>query len=110
MSEIHDLTYHGGGGFIYSEVWQMPIMTRRFHIRKINEFLEYKEDKNPKMNYLSYIRQKHNNFFTKLITCVPCYNFWIVLLVVILFNSIYLYPLIYLTSYSLYKILKKYVY
>ena len=77
---------------------------------KINEFLEYKEDKNPKMNYLSYIRQKHNNFFTKLITCVPCYNFWIVLLVVILFNSIYLYPLIYLTSYSLYKILKKYVY
>ena len=42
MNEIHDLTYHGGGGFIYSEVWQMPIMTRRFHIRKINEFLENK--------------------------------------------------------------------
>jgi cephalosporin-C deacetylase-like acetyl esterase len=44
MSEIHDLTYHGGGGFIYSEVWQMPIMTRRFHIRKINEFLEKKTE------------------------------------------------------------------
>ena len=44
MSEIHDLTDHGGGGFIYSEVWQMPIMTRRFHIRKINEFLEKKTE------------------------------------------------------------------
>ena len=92
-------------GFIqYSKLFRLG------KLFKINEFLEYKEDKNPKMNYLSYIRQKHNNFFTKLITCVPCYNFWIVLLVVILFNSIYLYPLFYLTSYSLYKILKKYVY
>ena len=40
MTEVHDLTYHGGGGFIYSEVWNMPIMTRRYHIRKINDFLE----------------------------------------------------------------------
>ena len=44
MTEIHDLTYHGGGGFIYSEVWQMPIMTRRYHIKKINEFLQKKEE------------------------------------------------------------------
>ena len=44
MTEIHDLTYHGGGGFIYSEVWQMPIMTRRYHIKKINEFLQKKSE------------------------------------------------------------------
>ena len=44
MEEIHDLVYHGGGGFIYSEVWQMPIMTRRYHIRKINDFLQKKAE------------------------------------------------------------------
>jgi len=44
MDEVHDLTYHGGGGFIYSEVWSMPIMTRRYHIRKINDFLQKKAD------------------------------------------------------------------
>ena len=44
MTEIHDLTYHGGGGFIYSEVWQMPVMTRRYHIKKINEFLQKKAE------------------------------------------------------------------
>ena len=44
MTEIHDLTYHGGGGFIYSEVWHMPIMTRRYHIKKINEFLQKKSE------------------------------------------------------------------
>jgi len=44
MEEVHDLTYFGNGGFIYSDVWNMPIMTRRYHIRKINEFLEKKRE------------------------------------------------------------------
>tara|TARA_R110002012_G_C11529120_1_gene600297 strand:+ start:723 stop:929 length:207 start_codon:yes stop_codon:yes gene_type:complete len=30
--------YHGGGGFIHSEVYNMPIWMRMFHIGKINEF------------------------------------------------------------------------
>ena len=30
--------YHGGGGFIHSEVYNMPIWMRRYHIQKINEF------------------------------------------------------------------------
>jgi len=44
MEEVHDLVYFGGGGFIYNDVWNMPIMTRRYHIRKINEFLEKKRE------------------------------------------------------------------
>lgn len=44
MEEVHDLVYHGGGGFIYSEVWNMPVMTRRYHIRKINDYLEKKAE------------------------------------------------------------------
>ena len=30
--------YHGGGGFIHSEVYNMPIWLRKFHISKINEW------------------------------------------------------------------------
>jgi hypothetical protein len=44
MTEVHDLVYHGGGGFIYSEVWNMPISNRRYHIHKINEFLKKKAE------------------------------------------------------------------
>jgi hypothetical protein len=44
MNEVHELVYFGGGGFIYSDVWQMPIMTRRYHIRKINEYLGKKAE------------------------------------------------------------------
>ena len=34
--EIHELVYYGNGGFIYSEVYQMPIHIRRYHIRMID--------------------------------------------------------------------------
>jgi len=38
--EVHDLVYYGQGGFIYSEVYNMPIHIRRFHIRKVNDLHE----------------------------------------------------------------------
>ena len=47
MTEIFELVYHGGGGFSYSEVWNMPVSHRRFSLKKINEYLakveEYKD-------------------------------------------------------------------
>lgn len=38
-NEVHDLAYHGGGGFSYSEVYSMPIYLRRYSIRRINEHI-----------------------------------------------------------------------
>jgi len=38
FSQIHDLVYHGGGGFIHSEVYNMPIWLRIFHTNKISEW------------------------------------------------------------------------
>ena len=38
FTQIHDLVYHGGGGFLHSEVYNMPIWMRKFHIEKISEF------------------------------------------------------------------------
>mgnify|MGYP003682853451 FL=1 len=40
FTQLHDLVYHGGGGFIHSEVYNMPIWMRRFHIQSINKHLE----------------------------------------------------------------------
>ena len=36
--------YHGGGGFLHSEVYNMPIWMRRFHIQKINEHVKKQND------------------------------------------------------------------
>ena len=38
FDQVHDLVFHGGGGFQYSEVYNMPIWLRTFHINKISEF------------------------------------------------------------------------
>ena len=37
--EVFELTYHGGGGFSWSEVMDMPISERRLNIKFINEHL-----------------------------------------------------------------------
>ena len=47
-TQIHDLVYHGGGGFIHSEIYNMPIWLRRFHITKINEFIEKQNEEQRK--------------------------------------------------------------
>jgi len=44
MTECFELTYHGGGGFSWSEVWNMPVTTRRFNLKKINQYLEKVEE------------------------------------------------------------------
>ena len=40
MTEVFDLVYHGGGGFNYTEVWNMDIPKRKFNIKKIKEHLD----------------------------------------------------------------------
>lgn len=44
MTEVFELTYHGGGGFGYFEVWNMPVPYRRFNLKKINEYLKKVKD------------------------------------------------------------------
>ena len=44
MTEVFELTYHGGGGFTYTEVWNMDVPKRRFNLKKINEYLEKVEE------------------------------------------------------------------
>ena len=44
MTECFELVYHGGGGFSWSEVWNMPVIHRRFNIKKINAHLERLEE------------------------------------------------------------------
>lgn len=44
MTEVFELTYHGGGGFTYTEVWNMDVPKRRFNLHKINEHLERIEE------------------------------------------------------------------
>ena len=43
-NEIFNLVYHGGGGFDYESVYNMPIWLRQYNIKKI---IDYNEKQNP---------------------------------------------------------------
>jgi len=74
----------------------------------IPDWKEYRKI-NSKIKYLEYIRIKHTNFFTKLISCKPCLNFWITIIFCIIFQTLFLFPFYYLLSYIAYNLINKYI-
>jgi hypothetical protein len=74
MSEVHDLVYHGRGGFPYDQVYNMPVTYRRYHIRKIQDYLDKKAEtekksmnsKSPSSNKISKPNIPQSDFTSKL--------------------------------------------
>ncbi len=40
FSQLHDIVFHGKGGYIFSEIYEFPIWLRRFVHRSMIEFYE----------------------------------------------------------------------
>ncbi len=75
---------------------------------KIKDWEDYRLE-SPRITYLEYLTLKNRGFFTKLISCKPCLTFWITFIICIIFRSLMLFPIIYMLSYIIYKIIDKYV-
>jgi hypothetical protein len=75
---------------------------------KISDWESYRIDVSGKISYQEYLSLKHKGFLTKLISCKPCLTFWVTFLVCFLFSSLYYFPVIYIISYLIYKIINKY--
>tara|TARA_R110002051_G_scaffold282234_1_gene343994 strand:- start:34 stop:303 length:270 start_codon:yes stop_codon:yes gene_type:complete len=48
FNQIHDLVYYGKGGFIHSEVYDMPLWLRKFHIQRIVQHIEKQNEEQEK--------------------------------------------------------------
>ena len=63
MTEVFELTYHGGGGFTYTEVWNMDVPKRRFNLKKINEHLDrvqqMRDEQSKKLDSNSDVKKFH---------------------------------------------------
>lgn len=86
----------------YSELFRLSSKFR------ITEWQDYRI-LNPKITYLEYISIKNRNFLTKLISCVPCFLFWTTVLISLLMNTLLYFPITYILSYVIYKLIDKYV-
>lgn len=62
----------------------------------------FKIQNNGKTNYFDYLNFKHNNFFTKMLSCPYCFGFWLCLIV----SKIYLALFVYFVYVVLYKLIE----
>ncbi len=64
---------------------------------RIDKFKDAQSKDLTLMNYRMFLATEHNNFITRLLNCVFCLGFWVVLVVCPLF-SYYNVPLIYVST------------
>jgi len=87
----------------FKEYLELFRLTRFF---KVKEYIEYKKNIS-NIDYTEFLISKYNNFFTRLISCPFCLNFWINLILCSITNIIY-FPITYILSliiyFTLYKI------
>jgi hypothetical protein len=48
FAQIHDIVFHGNGGFSWDTIYNMPIWLRRFTFNKIKEHFEKQNEENEK--------------------------------------------------------------
>jgi hypothetical protein len=65
--------FHGGGGFKHSEVYNMPIWMRKFHILSINKYNKEKNEEQEKIS--NRHKNKSNEVMGPNIKPSSTYNF-----------------------------------
>lgn len=53
FSQIHEIVFHGQGGYDYNTVYNMPIWLRKFTFNKIKEWYDKSKDNKNEDSWLS---------------------------------------------------------
>jgi hypothetical protein len=49
FSQIHDIVFHGNGGYDWETIYHMPVWLRRFTFNKVKEFYDKQNEERDKM-------------------------------------------------------------
>jgi len=60
FAQIHDIVFHGNGGFNWDTVYNMPIWLRRFTFNKIKEHFDKQNEENEKQQNMLKNKQSSN--------------------------------------------------
>jgi hypothetical protein len=71
---------------------------------KIHAYIKEKTENDLTLTYHNYLKQFHNCFFIRLITCPICLNFWLSV-IFSLYLSIFYIPIIFIVSLFVYYLL-----
>jgi len=85
---------------------------RFFHLDFISHYKEYDEKKKNdiSLTYHEYLRQYHNGFKTRLVTCPICVAVWLSILSAILFGKLALMPIAFVGGLLLFGVIHKLLY
>jgi hypothetical protein len=59
FAQIHDIVFHGNGGFSWDTIYNMPIWLRRFTFNKIKEHFDKQNEENEKQQNM--LNNKQNS-------------------------------------------------
>src|SRR5271169_5150489 len=80
---------------------------RLFHLNTISYYKNYDVQKknDVSLNYIGYLRQYHNCFFVRLITCPICLAVWLTFPLTLIFSSMIFSPMIFVAGIILFGII-----
>lgn len=52
FSQIHEIVFNGGGGYIWSEVYNWPVWHRKFIFKKMKDYFDDKSGESNSEKYL----------------------------------------------------------
>lgn len=69
-SQIHEIVFHGNGGYSWSDVYNMPIWLRRFTFQKLKEHYDKQNEQNKNI----YENKKQSQQISKGPNIKPSYS------------------------------------
>ena len=92
--------------FIWFDTTAFVDYSKLFRLNKIFLISSWEEYRtiNPRIDYLSFISTRKRNFITKLVSCKPCFTFWLSIIFTLIFYNILYFPIVYILSYLIYNI------
>jgi hypothetical protein len=82
---------------------------RLFGLNIISNYKDYEEKRknDASLNYIKYLRQYHNNFFIRLITCPICVSIWISIIMTIIVGHGVAFPISFFGGLILFGVINK---
>lgn len=65
FTQIHEIVYHGNGGYDWETIYNMPLWLRKFTFEKIKEFNEKQQEEIEKRQQKNSTKTSPNNQISK---------------------------------------------
>jgi len=95
--------------YVWFETDALIEYSKLFGLKKIFRIDRWESHReiNPRIEYFDYLRMNHSSFIIRLVTCPQCILVWLSIAASAIFCAIYFFPLVYVISYLIYKLLCK---